>query len=256
MREDIMNLADLIENIVLGVLSGIAASIGFWYWTARLKHPSIKICPALSYYKQEGKYRSTVALINQGKRPAADISILAELSLVGISRRTGGELKISLRVREERLPYLTFAKEEQYFLRPSDIAWHYRDNFREDLPSKLKALLFDKDAPEISLRELLDDAESEGIDACVQVFVVANDAVYGARSYPIREFRSRDFMVGDFEPGKRCTLVDGSETNPNCCQFASSPWDFMRRYSYYREIRLGCPRRGKALQGGNYEPGP
>src|SRR5690242_5148119 len=125
-----MGLSDIAVNIILGVLSGIAASIGFWVWTARLKHPSIKICSALSYYELDGKYRSTVALINQGKRPAVDISILAELSLNGISRKTKTPISISLRVREERLPYIRFAKEEQYFLRPSDILWHYRDAFR------------------------------------------------------------------------------------------------------------------------------
>ena len=70
----------IILNILLGVLSGLAASIGFWVWTARLKHPSVTICPALSCHNKYGKISSTVALINKGKRPAADISIITELS--------------------------------------------------------------------------------------------------------------------------------------------------------------------------------
>jgi hypothetical protein len=227
-------------NIILGVLSGLVASIGFWVWTTRLKHPNIMICPALSYHGQGGKCRSTVALINQGKRPAADISIIAELSLTGVSGRTKQALALSLRIREERLPYLLFAQEEQYFLRTSDIKWSYGDLFGSSLPRKLHKSLSHK-GKEINLREILQDAESDGLEAVIQVFVIANDAVYGARSYPIQEFRSGDFIDGDFERGKRCRLLGASDTNPNCCQFGRSPWNFVQHQSYYREVR----RRGR-----------
>jgi hypothetical protein len=227
-------------------LSGLAASIGFWIWTARLKHPSVKICPALSYYEQDGKCRSTVALINQGKRPAADISIIAELSLHGISKRTEQNFNMSLRVRDERLPYLMFAKEEQYFLRPSDIIWNYKDEFRNHLPSKLGELVNSKVTPDMTLREILEDAESEEVDARIKVYVIANDSVYGARSYPSQEFRSKDFLTGDFAPGRRCTLLGQSEPNPNCCQFPNSRWDYLLHRAYYREIRPGGPKHERS----------
>jgi len=237
-----MSAEDIALNIVLGVISGLAASIGFWVWTARLKHPSVTICPALSFHDRYGKPRSTVALVNKGKRPAADISIIAELSLNGISKNNKRKkpLNISLRVREERLPYLTFAKEEQYFLRPTDIIWNYRDDFRKDLPTKLGILLSHDDGQEFTLREILEDAESEGLDARIQVYVIANDSVYGSSSYPIREFRSKDFLDGDFVPGKRCTLMGASTPNPKCCQFPNTPLELLRHYAYYRKVRSEC----------------
>jgi hypothetical protein len=224
-------------NIVLGVVSGLAASIGFWIWTARLKHPSVKICPALSYYERDGKYRTSVALINQGKRPAADISIIAELALNGVSKRTNQDLNLVLRIREERLPYLMCAKEEQYFLRPSDIIWNYKDDFRNVLPVKLGTLVNSKVSPDMTLREIIEDADSEGINARIQVFATVNDSIYGSRSYPVQEFKSKDFLIGDFTPGRRCTLLGESEPNPNCCQFASSTWDYLLHRAYYRAIR-------------------
>jgi hypothetical protein len=114
-------------------------------------------------------------LINKGKRPAADISIIAELALNGVSSRTSRHFKISLRVREERLPYLASAKEEQYFLRPSGIVWNYQDDFRKDLPAKLGSLLSGSGKPEITLHDILENAENEGIDARIEVFAIAND---------------------------------------------------------------------------------
>ena len=169
----------------------------------------------------------------------------------GISSRTRVDLNVSLRVREERLPYPAFAKEEQYFLRPSDIVWNYKDDLRLPiLPSKLGQLLSPGVSPEVTLPEVLEDAESEGIDARIQVFVIANDSVYGSTSYPIQEFRSKDFLTGDFAPGRRCTLLGAFEQNQNCCQFASSPWDFLLHHAYYRKIRLGRPELGSEVVDG------
>jgi hypothetical protein len=224
-----MDISNLTVNVAVAVLSGLAASTGFWFWTARLKHPSIRICPTLTY-EQEGRHQSSVTLINRGKRTAADISIIAEIWLKGASSKTGRFIDIYLRIREERLPYLRSCQSES-----SDIGWSYRDSFKHDLPNKLRQSLL-SEGSDLNLHEFIECAEKSGLHAAVQVYVIANDAVYGARSFPMWQFDSRDFKKGDWKRGQRCTLLTASGPNPECCQFASSRSDWIRHRRFYREI--------------------
>jgi hypothetical protein len=207
-----------VTAIIIGVITGFAASMTFWLWQARLFQPKIKICPMLADYTladdPDKRPRCEFTFLNRGHRAAADLTITAQAVVPGLM----GDDNMILRLREDAQPWASARNHEQYFLYLSRISDDDKKVYGQRLPEHVAQSLRG-DAPEVSIREFVTICEG----ATVEIFVAASDSVFGGRCFVKQVFGKEDFRTSDtvFRKGVTCGRV-------GCCQ-ARRSWLCVRR---------------------------
>ena len=188
----------MLLGIVTGVLTGLVASVIFWWWLARFNRPRIEICGSLTHYALPGeKSRCQVKIINRGYRAAVEIKVSVILGLPGLVYGPSIE---TVRLVDQENPWMDKNKSLRFGLRPTRISEPDVRRFRRYLPTWIVEAIDSNQ--HIDMAEFLDELEG----AYIPVNVSAADPLSGARGYAVRRFNRDDIKDGRFVMGE-CHLT-------------------------------------------------
>lgn len=192
-------------GIVIGLITGVFASMLFWWWQAKILQPKVTICPTLARYKsREGKERCEVKLINSGRRSAADLLVKIHLIVPGL---TGHGINQVFVLREERLPWLSPKEDWYYLIDPSQFSDRDRQDYEHFFFDSFGIPL--RNLTDVSMRKFLERCEG----AVIKVFVAANDSFSGAAAFSKQEFELGDISIGAFLEGDTCSHTGAYEAS-------------------------------------------
>jgi hypothetical protein len=188
-----------IIGVVLGLATGVLASMLFWWWQAKLLQPKVAVCPTLTRYEVlDGRRVCEFKVVNTGRRPAADIFIAVRLIVPGLISPGMNQV---FKLREEGFPWLDKGEDQYFSISPSQLSDSDKKRYGQFFPKKIAEALTAGSEAEIAMWELLDACK----DATVNVYLAASDSFSGARAFGKRTFQLSDVRDGAFLENSTCS---------------------------------------------------
>jgi hypothetical protein len=192
-------------TVFLGVATGLAASVLFWWLQARLLRPKIVISPDLRLTANEETGSAAYAscefqTINRSRFAAADISIKANLWVPGLL--SDGSRYIFY-MRDLKVPWMDPGTHEEYFVGPGYLL---QDGDQKEYCSRLEDLL-GRPLGQVNMRELMEACPG----SFLTVFVASNHAFSGARSFVRARFTDKDFTVIENQTDRHAVRQSGNQ---------------------------------------------
>ena len=181
-----------VVGIVLGVVTGVAASVIFWYLQFRVFRTKLQISPTIARYTHaQGGIRNQVKIRNSSRRDIVELSVTMRATLPGLVRPHSAAV---ITLGEWRRPILKRRGEVQYGVRPELMAEAEQARFARYLPLDMATAIAAAEA--VDLIEFL--GLSEG--SLIEVYVFGTDALSGARGFATQMFSAREVCPGEFLP--------------------------------------------------------
>jgi hypothetical protein len=176
-------------TVLIGVATGLAASALFWWLQAKLLRPKIIICPDLRLAEPEEKDSAAplsceFKIVNRSRFAAADISIKANLALAGL---LGDGSRYIFYMRDLAVAWMEPGADDEYFIGPSYLS---QVDDQKEYCKKLEDML-GRPLAGLDMRELMQSFPGSH----VAVYVAANHAFSGARSFKRAKFTEKDFTM-------------------------------------------------------------
>jgi hypothetical protein len=130
---------DILIAVVVGIGSGLTASLIFWYLQYRVFRAQLELSPTLASYKlgEGGVTRTELKLRNRGRRPIIDMELLVRVAVSGLA--TEGHI-VPLSLEEWRRPHLPPNKSVLYVLPPTrlkELTKRWYSHYFNDVQRKL-----------------------------------------------------------------------------------------------------------------------
>jgi hypothetical protein len=180
-------------GIVLGVVTGIASSIIFWFLQFRVFRTKLKISPTIARYTYvRGGIRNQLKIRNVSRRDVVEVSVTIRAILPGLVRPTSQTV---ITLGEWRRPVLKKRDEVQYQVRPEFMPEDEHARHTRNLPLEMVEAI--KAAEPVDLIDFLNLAP----ESYIEVYVFGTDAVSGARGFAAQRITAQEVRSGAFLPG-------------------------------------------------------
>jgi len=180
-------MAEISSSFILGVLSGIIASLAVWWLLTHCWTPSIKFSAELAEYElPDGNVFFQCAFENDGKRTIVDLEVHVRIGIKGYKGATAWAYH-SVRSNASRIPLLAKGKLRRVRLFDSREKIEFVDKPSKSLRNNIERCW--------SLREILDLGE----DGQVSIHVFGYDSLSGTRKhFQSKPYRTTDIRKGTF----------------------------------------------------------
>jgi hypothetical protein len=188
----------LVVSVVVGIASGLLASILFWYVQYRAFRVRLSLSPTIAKYRIAGEeiLRYQFKITNTGRREAIDLRIMLTASIRDLVRAGSSE---TIALAEWSPPILRAGKSFRYRIEPTHMAQRSRDLYWKYFTPEIQDYLERREPIPLEKFLQLGSPASE-----FRVFVFATDALSGARSlasvaYTFDKIEDGRFKLGTFE---------------------------------------------------------
>lgn len=180
-------------GIVLGVATGVAASVIFWFLQFRVFRTKIRVSPTIARYSyQRGGTRCQVKIRNASRRDVIELSVTMRAVMPGLTRRGSPAV---LTLGEWTRPLLRGEDEVQYLVRPESMSDDERSRHARFLPSSIVDAIAAREP--VDLIDFLKLADG----SYIEVFAFGTDALSGARGFAIAQYGINAVVPGEFLSG-------------------------------------------------------
>jgi hypothetical protein len=186
-------------GVALSLATGVLASMLFWWWQAKLLQPKVTICPTLAKYElPDGRRVCELKVVNNGRRPAADILLTVRLIVPGLASPGANQV---FKLREESFPWLDRGEDHYFLISLNQLSETSKTDYGQLFPNKIADAFVLGTEADIPVWEVLELC----IGATINVYLAANDAFSGARAFQKQTFQLSDLREGAFLEDSTCS---------------------------------------------------
>jgi hypothetical protein len=183
--------------ILVGVLTGLVASVVFWLILAKALRPKVRLCPTMSQFflPDDVVPRCQIKFVNYRRRPAVDIRLDVSYRLPDLIRQGSTEV---LRASKFDRPWLDGHTTHRHTIRPNQIEAsqiaHYPPHFRKEIGDRIAG------TANSDLVTFLQCCPGSQLD----VTVSAVDSFSGSFGVDRRIYEIDDIVTGRHGPAMSC----------------------------------------------------
>ena len=190
-------MAELALGIATGVLAGLASSILFWWWQARILRPRITLCPELGRYRPNSTpaFNYQLKVVNSGRRAMVNLRAAVRILMPDLVRKGSVEV---LQLETQERPWLDAKAQVRYNVRPNTIADDTRARYRQFFSAAINGAF--EAGEDVDLLDFL----AQSPRASISVIVSAEDSFSGARRFMKQTYGPANMGTGRHLPGTSC----------------------------------------------------